>query len=411
MKHILLVALMCLVAGERVSMQTPNPADGPWAGWAQCVLTAQFAGQGQTYLHQQTHTWVLTSSTPGPTSSSAIKQYAATWQVTGQGTRQRGQGNSEQWTTAGQPMPDTLTIRLTAEGTVRIGGAAEQRSTGTTTGVAMPYVDEWPFPVIEGAATQTSITGSGPSGLSANFPGAPPGTSSTVTCAWNFVRGGATPQPPSPRSVGPLSGQTEFKQNLPVAIGAGTTQTVTLAPGQVAAGPNTTQTVTFPPGQETAGPNTEAVTAAPSQRTTTSPNEGTATIIVPVQETGTTLAKGPGPAPTGVRISGVLGTNGVMISGSKIQNRVCRFYIGVAWEPVASATGYTIYVSDGTKYGVDAKATSYELIIPWLPVPTPQNSGNGDSASKEISIRVGASYSDRSEGFSPWMRHGLLCSG
>src|SRR5436309_15837035 len=106
----LIVAVICFVAAERGAMQAANPADGPWSGWAQCVLTGQFAGQGQTYFNQQTHTWVLTGSTPQPTSSSDIKQYAATWQVTGQGTRDRGQGKSEQWTTAGQPMPDTLSI-------------------------------------------------------------------------------------------------------------------------------------------------------------------------------------------------------------------------------------------------------------------------------------------------------------
>ena len=196
MKRALLATLICVLLEGRGSMQAPTPADGPWAGWAQCVLTAQFTGQGQTYGNQQTHTWVLTSSTPGPTSSSAIKQYAATWQVTGQGTRERGQGKSEQWTTAGQPMPDTITIRLTAAGTVRIGGAAQLRSVGTTTGAVVPDIDEWFFPTIEGAATQTTISGSAPQGLLANFPGAPGGTSSTVTCSWSFVRGGGTPPPP-----------------------------------------------------------------------------------------------------------------------------------------------------------------------------------------------------------------------
>ena len=118
---LLLAASLCFGVVKPVLTQTRSAADGPWAGWAQCVLTGQLTGQGQTYFHQQTHTWMLTGSTPGPASTSAIKQYAATWQVTGQGTRDRGQGKSEQWTTAGLPMPDTLTIRMTAEGTVRIG--------------------------------------------------------------------------------------------------------------------------------------------------------------------------------------------------------------------------------------------------------------------------------------------------
>ena len=108
--RLLTAVVVCIVSCERGSAQAQSAADGPWAGWAQCVLTGQLTSQGQSYFHQQTHTWVLTGSTPGPASTSAIKQYAATWQVTGQGTRDRGQGRSEQWTTVGQPTPDTLTI-------------------------------------------------------------------------------------------------------------------------------------------------------------------------------------------------------------------------------------------------------------------------------------------------------------
>ena len=213
----LLVAL-CVVAADRAATQAPSPADGPWAGWAQCQVMAQFVGQGQTYLHQQTHTWVLTGTTPVP-SSAAIKSYPATWQVIGQGTRQRGQSDrTEQWTTAGQPMPDTITIRLSGDGLLHIGGAAQLRSVGTTTGAVIPYVDEWPFPAIVSGATLTSIAGSAPSAVPANFPGAPAGTSSTVTCSWNFVRGGGVPPPP-PRSLEPLSGQREFKQGLPISLG------------------------------------------------------------------------------------------------------------------------------------------------------------------------------------------------
>jgi hypothetical protein len=107
MTKTIFAAILCFGVVESAFAQTGTAADGPWAGWAQCVLTGQFTGQGQNYFHQQTHTWVLTGSTPGPASTPAIKQYAATWQVTGQGTRDRGQGRTEQWTTAGQPMPDT----------------------------------------------------------------------------------------------------------------------------------------------------------------------------------------------------------------------------------------------------------------------------------------------------------------
>ena len=91
------VAALCVASTGRPSTQATTAADAPWSGWAQCVLTGQFANQGQTYNHQQTHTWVLTGATASPTSSAAIKQYAATWQVTGQGSRRRGQSPVACW--------------------------------------------------------------------------------------------------------------------------------------------------------------------------------------------------------------------------------------------------------------------------------------------------------------------------
>jgi len=314
----LIVAVICFVAAERGAMQAPNPADGPWSGSAQCVLTGQFAGQGQTYFNQQTHTWVLTSSTPGPTSTAAIKQYAATWQVTGQGTRQRGQGNnSEQWTTTGQPMPDTLTIRLTAEGNVRIGGAAQLRSTGTTTGAAIPYVDEWTFPVIEGTATQTSITGSAPQGLSANFPGAPPGTTSTVTCSWNFVRGGgAAPQPTgiTRDARGALAGVITGGTASGPALGGA--ETVNPSPIPTAA------TVTAPASQETLSPASPIkAPIGPIGGLTADQPKSTQDLI------GSCTLRGPG-------------------VNSNYRSYASGVMANLYWTPVGGATGYIVLRSD-----------------------------------------------------------------
>lgn len=85
--RLLLGAILCLVVADRASAQTRTGADGPWAGWVQCQITAQFSGAEQTYLNQQTHTWVLTGTSP--VSGTDIKIYPATWTVTGQGSRQR----------------------------------------------------------------------------------------------------------------------------------------------------------------------------------------------------------------------------------------------------------------------------------------------------------------------------------
>ena len=351
MTKAIFAAILCVAVVDRASAQAQSAADGPWSGWARCVLTGQFTGQGQTYFQEQTHIWQLTSSTPGPTSGAAIKQYAATWQVTGHGTRQRGQGNnSEQWTTAGQPMPDTITVRLTAEGTVRFGGAAQLRSVGTTTGAAIPYVDEWTFPVIEGAATQTSITGSAPQGLSANFTGAPPGTTSTVTCSWNFVRGGAAPSPPSGSAGGP-------------------TPVVPVPLATASAGPAPTPIVSVPIASATAGP---APVPVPSP--SPAPTGATATIspTSPIRNSGVvtdnTLSGG---SLTAFSTSDPTGFRAVQVDDGTVQ---------LTWN---AATGVTAYMvgGPGTNNGVQVAGTTYTVrgisagtqtwAVASLPVVTP----------------------------------------
>ena len=362
--QLVLVAVCFLFAFDRASMQTQTAADGPWSGSAQCVLTAQFVGQGQTYSHQQTHTWVLTGSTPLPTSSSAIKQYAATWQVTGQGTRQRGQGNSEQWTTAGQPMPDTLTIRLTAEGTVRIGGAAQLRSTGTTTGAAIPYVDEWTFPVIEGAATQTTISGSAPQGLSANFPGAPPGTTSTAACSWRFERGATAAMTPPPA-----------------------TGSVAQAPPSPAQGAPSTTTVTIatPAGMATA-------TAGGTTSGTTSKDTTRQEVLSSGSNTALT-ALFTGPAPTNVRV--IVG-GFTHVGANSGNDGFCFQAITVIWDPVPGATGYTIYIEGSAWGSAPAGATRFDVDYPLEDISLV----TGNSSFLTSAAQVGASFDNRIGGVS-----------
>jgi len=339
--RLLTAVFVCIVSCERGSAQAQSAADGPWAGWAQCVLTGQLTSQGQSYFHQQTHTWVLTGSTPGPASTSAIKQYAATWQVTGQGTRDRGQGRSEQWTTVGQPTPDTLTIRMTAEGTVRIGSAAQLRSTGTTTGATIPYVDEWTFPVIEGAATPSSITGSAPQGLSANFPGAPPGTTSTVTCSWNFVRGGAVPSPPAPQSVSQLG----LKPPAPIAVPAPAGTTAPALPGGVLVigPPQPPPTIATLPGGSLVVP---APSPAPSGAT------GTISPTVPTLNGGViAVNRSPTGTLTAFTYSDPTGFRADQIDDGTVK---------LTWN---AATGVSTYMvgGPGTNNGVQVTGTTYTV--------------------------------------------------
>ena len=117
--------------------QTPSVADGPWAGWVRCELSAQLNEQGRSYLNQQTHTWELTASTP--TSGTDIKEYPATWTVVGGGTGQRQEGNgrtvADKWNTSGQPMSTTISFRVDLTGALIIAlRGAQLASVGAMTG-------------------------------------------------------------------------------------------------------------------------------------------------------------------------------------------------------------------------------------------------------------------------------------
>ena len=229
--RLLPVAILSFVVAEQGSTQT-SAADGPWAGWAQCQLTAQ----GQGYANQQTHTWVLTSTTP--TVEGAFRLYPATWTVTGQGSRQRVMGDGrtvvEQWTTAGPPRPAPISVWIRgSDATLRFTSRhAQLRSLGAATGTSTAHspngnppdqttqigydVYEWTFPAIEDVpATSTTVSGSpGPRPVNGSIaPGQPPGTSLTEACSWRFVQstvlasapppaGGSGAQTPAPQTPG-----------------------------------------------------------------------------------------------------------------------------------------------------------------------------------------------------------------
>ena len=86
-------------------------ADGPWSGWAQCVLKTTAANYEET----QTHTWRITGGPPRVTGST--RHWPAVWNVQGSGQRLISSGNpgaaaitantggpSESWTIA---VPET----------------------------------------------------------------------------------------------------------------------------------------------------------------------------------------------------------------------------------------------------------------------------------------------------------------
>ena len=206
--RLLPVAILSSVVAEPGSTQTRTAADGPWAGWAQCQRTAQ----GQGYANQQTHTWVLTGTTP--TAEGAFRLYPATWTVTGQGSRQRVMGDGrtvvEQWTTAGPPRPAPISVWI--RGPMRRSASPPD----TPSCGARGRSPEPASPVrrrarrrIRPRRSATTCT-NGPSRRSRTFPprarpsgspgprpsngsiapGQPPGTSLTEACSWRFVQGG-----------------------------------------------------------------------------------------------------------------------------------------------------------------------------------------------------------------------------
>ena len=311
-KRALLATLIGVAAVGHGSMQTRNAAEGPWSGWVQCELTAQLNEPPRTYFNQQTHTWVLTASTPA--SGTDIKEYPVTWTVAGGGTGTRQEGNgrtvADKWNTTGQPMSTTISFRVDLAGTLIIAlRAAQLSSVGATTGMSVAHstngnapdqttqtlplaVEEFRFPAIRDDGTKTSITGSfGPTPIPSVASGQPPRTVSTATCSWNLVRGGAAPPPPRgvreqlglPREGPVLTGRTP-----PISAGGSVPVSVANVPAQATAGP--TPTIANVPAQATAGPPTTTQAGLPPTLAPTAPPAATK---VPATITGLTADPGP----------------------------------------------------------------------------------------------------------------------
>ncbi len=357
--RLLLVAILSSVVAERGSTQT-SAADGPWAGWAQCQLTAQ----GQGYANQQTHTWVLTGTTP--TVEGAFRLYPATWTVAGQGSRQRVMGDGrtvvEQWTTAGPPRPAPIsvwirgsdaTLRFTSRhAQLRSQGAATGTSTARSTNGNVPDqttqigydVYEWTFPAIEDVpAKTTTVSGSpGPRPLTGSIaPGQPPGTSLTEACSWQFVQGAlVATQPPLPPSISTAAATVTATAKSTTLSSAGSVKPI--------------QTVAAQPT-----PTTGALpTISPS-----SPISGAALPTTTSDPSTATLSTAPaGPAPVGVVISGTPST------------------ATLSWQPPAGVTGYQVLRSSSVN-------TSWATLT-----PTPLTSTRFTDLSGGFDSRVKLTY-------------------
>ena len=74
-----LTALLVGVTTTPTLTQSTSAADGPWSGWAQCVLKTTAANYEET----QTHTWRITGGPPRVTGST--RHWPAVWNVQGTG--------------------------------------------------------------------------------------------------------------------------------------------------------------------------------------------------------------------------------------------------------------------------------------------------------------------------------------
>jgi len=336
-----LVAILSTLGATPGLSQTKTAADGPWAGWAQCRLTVQ----GQGYANQQTHTWVLTGTTP--TLEGGFRLYPATWTVTGQGSRQRclsaGRTERDQWTTSGGPVPAPISVWIReSDATLRITSRhAQQRSPGGTIGTSTIRapggsqadrttqialdVYEWRFPAIENVPTTSStVVGSSTLPLAESVaPGQPPGTSSTAACSWQFVHGAlAAIEPPAPPATSTGAATASPSTAVPTTLSsAGSVKPI--------------QTVATQPPPPPPPTTTGAVAMLPP----TSPTTTAAIASVPTGMTAVAAGATPGGPPA----------QGIRATPSDAS-------IYVRWNCPPGASGYEVFATP--KGGTQVKVTT-----------------------------------------------------
>jgi hypothetical protein len=217
-----LAGLVCGILSSPASAQT-GPTQG-WTGWARCQIDVQ----GPGYTHQEIHTWTLAGGVP--TVEGAFRVYPGAWSVVGGGSLQKSQGSQSlmaQWATNAQGVSAPIAVSVRNGRMFIQAWHAQLRSQGGVAGYQQIIDDtgakppgqlsaeafEWAFPVVNGATTATTMSGSnapgvnGPVGLMQ-----PAGSFSTASCTWEFGKGSnapAAPAPlqaravPTPGSVGP----------------------------------------------------------------------------------------------------------------------------------------------------------------------------------------------------------------
>jgi len=229
MRHAMLVVVLITTIPVVCLAQTPSAADGPWFGQVQCVLSAR----GADYQDDQTHTWRLTGEKPRLVG--VFRQWPAMWTVQGSGSRP-----SETWKTTVPETSAPISVWEPAAGRLRFGSQHGLLNVnGGITGTAStrapinaPF-QEWEFPIVEDAATLTTISGTRTRTVPGHAWRQPLNVLTTETCTWNYTKSGptatqvssatgTTSSAPTPRAAGP-AGAIATIQPPPTAPAPATT--------------------------------------------------------------------------------------------------------------------------------------------------------------------------------------------
>jgi hypothetical protein len=190
----------------------PVMAQG-WSGWARCVINIGGAG----YTNTETHTWMVSNAT-------AAGNAPGNWTAVGSGEYHVDDGTTRMDVAfsinPGSTVKSGGQFRaLVQNGAVRIFPHHAQLSlTGAIQGYVMQTISgqqraptplagtqyEWGFPLVQGPATSTTLSGSSTGG---NLPGwgtmRPAAAALSSSCNWQFALG-SQPLPPPPVPASPV---------------------------------------------------------------------------------------------------------------------------------------------------------------------------------------------------------------
>ena len=331
------------VATVSTKSQVQNAADGPWAGWAQCVLRTT----ATNYEETQIHTWRITGGPPRVTGSA--RHWPAVWTVQGNGSRPMpisvnkpaavpisapAAAQTETWTYNVPPTDAAVAIWEVPVGQLRIGsqhaqliarGGLEVKS-GTEVTTPPGSLGEWQFPYVTGRTSDTSIKTAAPAERSLTLAIAwqrPHNTPTVESCSWEFVKGGPASDPPG---FGSTTGGNTGRIEVPVpgevlvpGSGRGQQQVTpgtgrSGAPGTSAPPSGTPTTTTPPPSTPTTTTPPPSTTSAPPP-TAPPPPQNTAPPPIatqPPQPTVTPVPPSAPPPPTPTAVTPTTGTTGTL---------------------------------------------------------------------------------------------------